>query len=593
MKRVLLLVAGGRTDIQLLVDAPLGLRRTPVNVQGTSLREFHQFLLSESQQWALDVDAPPPPLESGSVWITRSGSGWQSSHTGVSPFHDESNKLNLCTPKLSSALDVFLLHSELQDWKAVGVLVLNTHRDANSGGRETEQEPVATGPILALAAAHVLGVELVESGAFQPTSETPQSACFNYLSGRDALFFNGRLNPVVLGRLDVFLKTLATSGQFDAVATAMDGGIHQLNDYIVALAQLHFAEVYEIRTPDPVSGTTVPATIVYSSMELPPATLLRLRKMVLGLVQRQDFYGASVMADSVADLPDESGWRHAVKAVNALLSGLPQDTSIIHQNPDFIHFWLDQHLPRCAIQALRVESALARHAIADAVLFTLSFIESAQRDLLELRLRQYFPDARVRINDLTRHIEIAEKNGGGCLRKPAAKRDPVSRNKIVENGYHSIQAEFSSLIQPLAPSQEPCLKKSENRKSIQLEIMTQTKHDARWRDEFIGNEHLSTYFSRLNPAYNDNNKRVTLGHRFVSPKDIRNMLAHSNLSPADLGQIHLEFIRLGIWPEATREAGSCFLAQPEVQAILARCGIESAVQHYQKLVNGLISIILA
>jgi len=564
-----------------MVHTSEGLRRGQIDAgDDGAVRNLHEALLTDRIPWFVDSSNPPVPelaprfIKIGAELDAGLTGMWQG--RPVDFVYDEG--IALAAPKVRPALAEVARQVDTGAWQVAGALVFNTHRDHRPGVHETANEPVAVGPVLAQLIGGLLEIEVVEDFAdYAPALGRPQVAWFDYLQGRESLTRDGVLNSEMLDRIDGELYRLAVTGVFDAVVAILDGGIPLVKDFLLAAAEFRFPQVFELRTPSAANETV---TGQHSSYALHPAQAVRLRKTASDLVRSQDFYGAHSVARLAEHDSLEGAWVRQVDALHAILAGLEPPVPACAAWPDYLQTWTVP-LPRCAIQALRVESALTRGAVADAVIYTVSFAEAAQRDLLEECLRKRLGRPDLKANDLSRRFDHLGHNSQNAC-------------PVCQELYGRIAESFPSLVAGVS-SRDRCvtLEPFQNG-SHALNYGSSTEKDQIWRDVLIREEALSRFFGRLFPGKGSDPKMsVRAGGRRQSARDIRNVLSHSNLLPCQLAEIHREFVRLGIWCDAVAATppGGRFLRQAEVSAILAACGIPLAAEHYSQLLAGILATI--
>lgn len=400
MKKTVLFVTAGRTDLQLLLPDETGHRTRQVQIPHASTRIFHKALLNGGIKYCIDTS-----LSGKQVQIIE--------------LHEiEQQKIDLkiaqnarghiiLTPGKLSRVVAQLKKSP--DTKVVAVIVFNTHRDtfpANTPN-DIKEEPIAVGKVLAgwlaqefdLKCANLPGEEYIGIGL---------SGWINYLDGEMLQEGSGRdfpLNREAVRRVDRIIQRAAGWQKDLHGCLTLGGGIPQFKAVVLAAAHYRFAKRisnwYEPRIDQPYFGDIAPGC----------QESLQAREHASDLLQKGDFAGAYGAVVYLNTDSAEQSWVRRLEQANQYFAGMLTDQTDL---PDYLHALLKK--PRCLLAAMRAEAALWAERIPEAIAWTCTFFDAALLDFIESRL-----EGMNGLDDLSRTLNYTPLNLEALDQLKAAK----------------------------------------------------------------------------------------------------------------------------------------------------------------------------
>ncbi len=237
MKKVVLIVSAGTTDLQVLVEKGGERYRSSI---GEGIRAFHQALLDGAATYRIEAGQPSP--EEARDTRLR----WEKDKNGFS-FSDtykiaqeETGEYALIPEKLAE-----IVHNVKNDRRiqVVGTIVLNTHRTDSS---RNPKEPIACGKILS----EWLASELKLQAASEPQQgegvEFGHASWVNFLDGdmRQEGEDGGPLNEEAVRRIN---RAIHAASQWTVeedlwAYLSLGGGMNEFKEVCASCAELYFPQ---------------------------------------------------------------------------------------------------------------------------------------------------------------------------------------------------------------------------------------------------------------------------------------------------------------------------------------------------------------
>lgn len=371
MKKMILILVAGRTDIQIFVKNKSE-ETFLTEIDKYSVRNFHEALISENENLRL-----PYTFGKTTGAIKKQDSiKWVNGKFEFDGSKDyevckEKEQVLLALPKLTRVVEL----AQEQKYEIKASIIINTNR--NSKNKYSDVEPIACGKILSKWLASNCNLQ------FSSKQEPGEGIAtwIDIVDGHMSVFEpnrNDRPNRKAIQRIDDKLKDFCEKNHDWFVGVSLGGGISVFKDPIKACAEYHFGKenVIQLQEPEEKSNTPVSAKFRISTTES-----FRLRSYVTNLIHKGNFTGAYAAARYVEDDEQEKKWIQYVKETYLYFTGRLAES----QCSDFksLQTLLLRSECRCLIAAMRVESALKSREIHNAINWTCTFLEAALLDFIE------------------------------------------------------------------------------------------------------------------------------------------------------------------------------------------------------------------
>jgi hypothetical protein len=585
MKKIVLFISAGRTDLKLLSAEHD--RYCAIEIANHNVRSFHRWLLEHPERYVIEhqEDQSMPlyqkPLRNLSaavevghggdlkVFLEKQGIA-SSDELGVMIDHDERF---IVVPVKLGRIIADLQHRQREgEYEIVAAIVFNTQRDDQC--HFARDEPFACGPVLARWLAECFELEMSDTQQPKPG----RSTWINLLQGNEAQELDDNtINPSAVNRLASALAYFADDPAIHAVLCGI-GGIPRFKTLIRDTTFFYFDTrclLAEDSENQQINERRVSVKPV-GNLHITPEQSFALRASVAKLIAAGDFLGAEAAVRHVED-PQHLPWVLPIRTVADWFRGLKPDYSGIENQTlkDLLHRLVTSKV-RCLLPALRTEAALQGRRYVEAINSTTVFADAAKWDGIERCLNDW--GEVQRLDEFERCVEfigkpkipefvLANANGNKAAQSALSKAKPKDISKF---GYRP--PKFGDLINP------PPENSATNR---QYKIDTMGTCEDIWL-KAINLGSLTGINNSLNRPDKKNQR---------TPYHYRNINTHGVLSADELRQAVGAFVAAGLW-KAQRDTDPInslyFLSGSQVCDVLKSLGEARANDIYRNMVKGLL-----
>ncbi len=383
-KKCVLAVSGGRTDIQIQLLDTKG-ERNFYTVGKRDTVSFHQWLqknelcFSHSDPGASNETNTPPKNNDVAFQDNRFILAGQNGRPTNQPAQELSlpdGKVCLWFPKLSPLIDSLAK----DDWQIAGAIVYYTDRQKMEKGRFNEEEPFFIGPLLKLWLCDRLKLKDSQILTYQPE----HVLCVNYAEGKKEIEGQGRDYPIyrtIAERIESPLRAAGQAHPDTALCISTLGGIKPISRLIELIGGVFFTG--NIRSIQDTEARRNALEFILVDKAISAEQSYQIRKQCIALVQRGEFIGAwGVGKELAGDLFGDDEWTRVLERLALLVNGQwrpPARGSESFPEKALLATQLN-YCPRTLLLTLRINSALRRNSVADAMALTANLPDAALLD---------------------------------------------------------------------------------------------------------------------------------------------------------------------------------------------------------------------
>jgi hypothetical protein len=373
-----LFLTAGRSDIRIVLHDGMNHERL-CEIKRDSTSAFHGWL----RQHLSEVEFVACPDKGGGelrdVAFKEGEFSFADRGQAPSPMNIPDDKIKILFPKLEKVLTIV---EQSDDWCVLGAVIYYTDRQNVEGVDQKHKiaEPFAVGDLLQRWISKRLNLLTSESDMYEPG----KVVCMNYLQGKAIVEGRGRDYPLFRSIAALIEAPLRESRRQhpDATLVISDmGGLPVLKPLLRAAGGMFFGT----RVRHWIDSEDNPDSARLGSHDegVSAEQSYQTRRVCLQLLRRGDFFGAWNAARWVAhDQLESTQWVSVLQVLAELFDGRWRPAA--RASDAFPNQWLLSNnlnfCPRALVIALRIEAALLRGSLIEAMSLTCNFSKAAVLD---------------------------------------------------------------------------------------------------------------------------------------------------------------------------------------------------------------------
>lgn len=429
-KTGVLALTAGVTDIQIQLQDSSGVTGFYV-VRDRTTADFHGWLLQNLEAVAFS-EVPPTPgkraedvtFEAGRFYRKKDGKRTEVNDDLLPP----QGMTILRCPKLMRIIAGVMDES----WLVAGAIVYYTDRQNVDGARRRNEEPFAVGGVLQRWLSSRLGLAINNGNEYLPG----QVMRVNYLQGKKRFEGRGRDYPVlrtIAARIEAPLRQAGYAHPDATLFVSTLGGIPPIKSLLPAAGGVYFPR--EVRSVIDTEDNEGELDIAIVDSAVTAERSYQVRKQCIRLVESGDFTGAwSAASELVRDASGDDTWAAMLRDLAFLFDGRWRPDargSLAYPHALLLSPTLD-YCPRTLLLSLRIDAALRRNSLADAMTLTAALPDAA---LLDGISRFMMIQSRIERGDEKRLTPLLEEEDviDTCRRRVmlGGQSSPMLRKKIL------------------------------------------------------------------------------------------------------------------------------------------------------------------